>query len=479
MKPTSENNEGLARNVFMVGFTFSILVLMLIEWAWRLPVTPEINHLRNQIELGLLHPSSSPNYLFLLYGNALLWLLLPIARDWWRWGRTPTIDEAAVSVFMIIIGTDYFCRGAGVETTAELMALGSGLLFGCIARKVRPLTSIAFRRFGTLVILLLIVLSAYHWSWLPAFYFRGVMRATGLWSNPNTFGLLSASLLVGAFGLLISAFHQHWPRLNKSWKLSRISWSDFQVLTTIIGISAGGIGLVRSYSRGALVGAVLSTSLAIWWYGPRLHSILMRYVVNKTDALPRTRRILVIGLSVGIFSALAVGASIQIGDTTFGARLMTVSQRSDRSWWNRVEAWRGASRMVLSRPIEGWGLGARDSVYKTQYITKGLNEAGAIKTNDYAVLACSLGVPGLFLFVLSTGPILVRGIKERNPASLSLLVLLVGSWFDGVLFHLSLSLPFWILWGCSASTNLQMPVTEEVSNAASSRAVLRDKIGYE
>lgn len=56
-----------------------------------------------------------------------------------------------------------------------------------------------------------------------------------------------------------------------------------------------------------------------------------------------------------------------------------------------------------------------------------------------------MGLPALGLFLLLVISRLRVAHARRNPNVAPLLVLLVGCWFDGVLFRLSLALPFWLL----------------------------------
>jgi hypothetical protein len=56
-----------------------------------------------------------------------------------------------------------------------------------------------------------------------------------------------------------------------------------------------------------------------------------------------------------------------------------------------------------------------------------------------------MGVPAVGLFLVLVGSRLRLAHQEINPNVAPLLVLLIGTWFDGVLFRIPLAVPFWVL----------------------------------
>jgi hypothetical protein len=174
-------------------------------------------------------------------------------------------------------------------------------------------------------------------------------------------------------------------------------------------------------------------------------------------------------------------------------RIFSIANINDFSWRNRVAAWEGATRMMIDRPLIGFGWGQAESAYGRSYCPPQLNESMAIQMNDFLMLGISAGAPALICFViyiwlnlkpnrvaaevtrlksdmnqmlLTSSPTNqkteVRDRRDARPKldfaspvtrHLSLqaicragaIVLLVGFGFDGGLFKLSVGPVFWML----------------------------------
>jgi hypothetical protein len=169
-------------------------------------------------------------------------------------------------------------------------------------------------------------------------------------------------------------------------------------------------------------------------------------------------------------------------------RMASVADPNDFSWRNRLSAWQGAIRMMIDKPLTGFGWGKAESVYAKRYCTTASNESAAIQMNDYLMLGISGGVPVMLCFIgyvvlafrrkgprlhFSSGlapssqPSPPAGEKVsvgRSRGTLAwdwsfvtqveslqavcragVIVLLVGFWFDGGLFKLPTAVVFWTL----------------------------------
>jgi O-antigen ligase len=148
-------------------------------------------------------------------------------------------------------------------------------------------------------------------------------------------------------------------------------------------------------------------------------------------------------------------------------RLFSVGNPNDFSWRNRVAAWEGAGRMMLDKPLLGFGWGKAEEIYSKQYRAERLEESAAIQMNDYLMIGISAGGPALLCLLVYAGLVLLRnaecGVRsgesmitaELQASDLRLstpavaasgaAVLLIGFWFDGGLFKLPTAVVFWVL----------------------------------
>ena len=117
--------------------------------------------------------------------------------------------------------------------------------------------------------------------------------------------------------------------------------------------------------------------------------------------------------------------------------------------------------MMIDRPWTGFGWGQAETDYSKKYLSSRLNEGAAIEMNDYLMIGISAGVPAMICFAayiwLSLKPkhasphpdplpsLLERRGDVQATCRAGAIVLLVGFWFDGGLFKLSVATVFWTL----------------------------------
>ncbi len=181
-------------------------------------------------------------------------------------------------------------------------------------------------------------------------------------------------------------------------------------------------------------------------------------------------------------------------------RIFSIANISDFSWRNRLAAWEGATRMMIDRPLTGFGWGQAESAYGKNYCPPQLDESAAIQVNDFFMLGISAGAPALICFVVYiwlslTGKTESRKLEAEigdrrdarptldfaSPATrhLSLqavcragaIVLLVGFGFDGGLFKLSVGPVFWML------MELSRPESGEARHSVRAENQLPENIG--
>ncbi len=265
----------------------------------------------------------------------------------------------------------------------------------------------------------------WHLEVMKHFYPPG-MRWTGLYDNPNIYGMLMGAGVTLAIGLLA-----HNSKLKI--KNSKLGW--------VLGIAAGmmGVGLVFSYSRGAWVGAAVGLL-----YLAKAHGKLKWRVV---------------GMGILAVAAAVIFFWHSTADTDpWYLKRLDLSRPSAQ---HRVSAWRGALQIMRDHPL-GVGWNKAVNVYGKEY-SPPENGAAALTMNSYLMLGTELGLPGLLCFVAYVGLSLKTENRKQKAETIQkfgvrssefgiktacragAVVLLVAFWFDGGLFTLATAAVFWIL----------------------------------
>jgi O-antigen ligase len=367
-------------------------------------------------------------------------------------------DLPLIGLLLIAIAS-YFIGYIASQSATDTIILLAGVTLGKSAfvllrrdeggnSSVIRSSEFGVRSFLTGLVLLLAFSSWWHLD-VAHNYYPGT-RWTGLWDNPNIYGMLMGAGLTLAIGLRAGVRSSEFGVRNKSKDsvLSQPARSFAAVKSAIrnpqsaiLLVAAGmmGVGLIFSYSRGAWVGTAVGLLYLAKVHGRFkwrwvLPPVLVALVVicffwnNTSDTAPWFVKRLDLGR-----------ASAQ----------------------HRVSAWRGAVQMMRDHPF-GVGWNKTVDVYEKKY-SPPENGAPAIATNDYLMLGTQLGFPGLLCFVAYVGLCFRKcgarsaecGIKElRTPNSefriktacrAGALALLVAFWFDGGLFKLATASVFWIL----------------------------------
>ena len=312
----------------------------------------------------------------------------------------------------------------------------------------------AQRTYRIILILLTLLLASAFWQseGERKFQYLGIFRRTGVWDNPNTFGLLMgvAAILVGGQAI---QFSNSEPQMGSS-KRQRRLW----ILLWCFAAIACGAGLFKSYSRGAWLGTAIGLGYQLWSKAQSPKPKASRQGWRLMHSFP------LLLLSIAILSFW----QFRFTEWSPARRVFSVANVNDFSWRNRVTAWQGAIRMMADRPFVGFGWRQAEKVYEERYRSPELENGAAIQLNDYFMLGISAGVPALICFVAYVGLSLRsracsvfrvpytwvagRGVSEehaldwmRMVCRAGAIVLLVGFWFDGGLFKLATGSVFWIL----------------------------------
>lgn len=141
----------------------------------------------------------NPNGHWQIFGtlalNAGLWAGLPVFLNWRRTGQRPSVSDRALLEFLGLTVAHYAGRYSTAAGSTEALLILAGIWVAGIWRVVGSLHPL--RRFWPVLwvgIVGLAVASLWNWPLFHIYHYREAHRATGLWNNPNTYGLLSACL---------------------------------------------------------------------------------------------------------------------------------------------------------------------------------------------------------------------------------------------------------------------------------------------
>ena len=288
--------------------------------------------------------------------------------------------------------------------------------------------------------------------------YHGIPRWCGPWGSPNLFGLLMGTGIILAAGQMLQ---------TRRGRTDAAKWRKIiRAIPFILVALLCGYGLFKSFSRGAWIGTSLGLGYLAW------HEVRSRGI----SWLKNNR----LSIAVILASCLLLGFwQFRFLEWRPVQRMVSVGNINDFSWRNRVAAWEGAVHMMADRPLAGFGWQEAEQAYAKNYLPPQLSESAAIQMNDYFMLGISAGVPALLCFLVYLWLSLARKPKVRSqkPESATFdvghpaapersrggwtlawptmacragaMVLLIGFWFDGGLFKLSVGPVFWILMGLS------------------------------
>lgn len=367
-----------------------------------------------------------------IYFVGFIWLLRalnPVRHlgDTATWIMSVTLF--ALGAFVYLVNYDQ----APMNTDALVLFFGITLFFGLRCwRAVEAQRRRSFNLAGVVVAGALVLLSigaVWHPESFQTFQYRGQARWSGLWDNPNTFGILMGVGVViavgGAVGRLLAKGQS---RSNAELGARSAEW--WRLVKVVLSLTAAGIcglGLVKSYSRGAWLGVVCGLGYLIW-------NRTNRETREQTGIPhPASGNLLPIRCGEGVFSCrscfswlsrnwllvAAIVVSVVVlafwngrhTERTFARRMASVANGQDFSSRNRVAAWVGSLQMLADKPWLGFGWNQPERAYEEWYCPVQIPEAMAIQLNDYFTLGTTLGIPALVCFVAFVGMNLMRSAE--------------------------------------------------------------------
>jgi hypothetical protein len=266
--------------------------------------------------------------------------------------------------------------------------------------------------------------------------------------------------IVLIFGLLMAAFRDSRTPFAFRFCFRTYRLPPFIILFSLATVLCG-IGLFKSYSRGAWIATICGVTYLVWRVGDQWLVVSGRKSWFHQDFILLSA----ILLSVAVLSFW----EFRFTEWRPARRVFSIANINDFSWRNRVTAWEGALQMMVDKPLLGYGWDQAEEVYQKKYRPSQLESGMAIQMNDYFMLGISAGVPALVCLLVYIGLSLRGrsyvacseaagfkgeggGAKEglgldrlRRVCRAGVIVLLVGFWFDGGLLKLATGSVFWIL----------------------------------
>jgi O-antigen ligase len=458
----SESKAVAAKFWVVASFLFAVLFASTI---WRTS-TGFMGSIVREIGSAALAPATQWMVALCLVFYLIAFLLLekPAER------RSSCLQNSKVwlSAFTLLSFSRYILSYETALRSVQFVVLLAGVLIGKVLLEWgrRPHSLFDKTRWTLWVLGVLASLLAtsafYHTSSvIEEFQYRGTVRWSGLWENPNFYGSLMGVGIALSFGFVVSSFVQsQLPLVNCRSRLPfrlplSVYWGSLSAILC-------GIGLIKSYSRGAWIATICAVIYLVWQ--------VLKGLKSNVQGLGglwlfRNRR----GLTLIAFSLFVLTFwQFRFTEWRPARRVFSMANINDFSWGNRMMAWRGALRMMADRPWFGFGWGEAEAIYEKKYCPPQLESGAAIQMNDFFMLGISVGAPALLCFLAYVGlslksprsmvqrlksaeseatldfePWILDGLRATCRAGA--IVLLVGFWFDGGLFKLATGSVFWIL----------------------------------
>lgn len=259
------------------------------------------------------------------------------------------------------------------------------------------------------------------------FYYGKDIRYTGVFSDPNTFGLLCSCALIIT---IREGAHAYYILVTRTATVRSVSLLFFSALSLYFIVL-----IVRTYSRGAWL------SLACTIIYCALNSYGSFTCAVRAIAVPR--KSWVKGLAVLVPLALILASYFYV----CGAfdRIATIGSVYDYSWTNRLRAWVLGFQMMIDRPLVGFGWTNAHVYYQGFYLPRFLIDHQAIHRNSVILLGIATGVALPALFGCYIARLLwlppVGGVSLTARACVC--VLAIGMLIEGGLFDWEFCFVFW------------------------------------
>jgi hypothetical protein len=417
---------------------FLLLAVLLIAEIWNLSPGP-VNPIFRQVTAALGDPPTQWLILLALTGYFILFGILehrlsPPVR-WWRPGNADLWLSAMIALALLRFPFATQNR-LGFSYVATVFA---GIVFGkAVSTLIRWRSGDPARRTAWFACCLIGLLAGAA-LWQPALgrmriQYHEIVRWSGLWRNPNYYGVMMGAGLVLAIGMGVRAWRAADGQRRKF----------FLVALCSAAAIFSGYGAFRSYSRGAWLGVL--TGLA--------YLAVQAGNSSRPWAWLRRHR-LTLALLIASLTVLTFW-QFRFSDWPPAHRVFSVVNINDFSWRNRVASWKWAVQSMAERPLAGSGWSRPVQPANPPNYSPPQNSGSALGTNDYLMLGTSAGVPALLCFAAYLALCFrARPAAPRPRLSVfaicrgSSIVFLVGFWLDGGLFVLAVTMVFWMLFELS------------------------------
>ena len=329
-----------------ITITALVLILCLFADSSVLETNGVIGSIRSEV-VAVFRDSGMQWMVFLcVAANFLMLFLLQCRISGLNFGRA--VNPSLWLVGLLLIGTlDYtFNYSTAVQPTQALILLaGAALGSGAAVRSMWQQQGSYGRSMEHLIVILpvvlfLIALLGYA-DMRQHFEYHGYARWSGLWGNPNIFGLLMGVGMILAAGQLVQSLKpkfQSQKLEGRKWKTELIRW--LKVIFFLMITLALSVGLMKSYSRGAWLAAICG----------------LAYLVNRVFSQWLRRNALFLAIIVLSLYALAFWQFQHTErEHIVARRALSVGNINDFSWRNRVSAWEGALQIMAEHPVLGVG----------------------------------------------------------------------------------------------------------------------------
>ena len=269
--------------------------------------------------------------------------------------------------------------------------------------------------------------------------YHGEVRWSGIWLNPNIFGLLMSVVLIFSIA-------RAWNALKKAAYPEAMLWS----IPAAIAVAS----VVKSYSRGAWVTTACGLLFLFW----KSFNLRTNDVAEPDMPAQRFRpgKLLLWG-AVGFVIGFVLICGLKVaadGQISFAQRILSVFSNRDFSSQNRLASYQDGINMLLDHPWAGYGWDNIIAIHTALYLQSGLSTGDAIKLNDFLMFALRFGVPIFALFLFYLWFWLASGDKAREHTQTdnsdillcrtATLMLAIGFMFTDGLFRLATGGAFWL-----------------------------------
>lgn len=205
-------------------------------------------------------------------------------------------------------------------------------------------------------------------------------------------------------------------------------WRWIRIVMFVAAGAICGIGLIKSYSRGAWLGVAVAMGYLGWgWWTAKTHrtpALSPHLMGGAGEALSRDSRLIpylrrnLVPLSVVLLSVVILAFwNFRHTERAAARRAFSVANVNDFSWRNRVAAWEGALQMMAGKPCLGFGWHQPERVYDQFYRVPKVTESAAWQMNDYFTLGTTLGIPAMVCFLIYVGLSLTwNGERKDRPS---------------------------------------------------------------